>query len=248
MTTKPVIFCGMPHYNGVDVEAAKRFWCGAADDSVDHLNCDYSSSLLAHAFNCLWCVALNMRADKGITHFAMQHADLAPEVHWVNRLLEEMNATGADLVSAVVPIKSTHGVTSTAICSGDPYEVERRLTMREVMKLPATFDAESVGYPDRALLVNSGCFLVDFTKPWVEKVRFQISNEIRRGPDGSFQPRVNPEDWDFSRQVHRFGGKVVATRKVKIDHYGRHGFGNHSAWGSYEMDHMATAPLPVLSE
>jgi hypothetical protein len=178
----------------------------------------------------------------------MLHPDINPEVHWVNRLLDVQRETGADIVSAVVPIKTGHGVTSTAIDSAsNPFEVERRLTMREVHQLPETFDSVACGYPGRTLCVNSGCWIADLSKLWVEDVFFQIRTAIGRNEKGEFYPRVFSEDWDFSRQVARKGGKIVATRRVQLDHIGPHAYSNRIPWGSYEMDHMAAGkPLPVL--
>ena len=251
MSKQPGLFLAMPHYGPIEAEAAKMFWCASADaDRCERLDAvNYSSSLLALAFNTLWCMALNLREERGYTHFAMLHADIVPEPNWVHTLLEELEAHKADVVSAVIPIKNTAGVTSTAL--GDPYDtfkIDRRLTMHEVDALPFdTFDADALGYPERALLINTGCWVCDFRKPWVEHVRFTIADRIKKGDDGKFSPCVSPEDWDFSRQVRACGGRVFATRKVKARHFGPHGYPNYSAWGTAQMDHLAAGePLRCL--
>ena len=243
----PVVFQAMPHYGPIEAEAAKAFWCDAATDRVDTVCMNLSSSLLAHAFNQCWVAALNYRKHQRVDYFAMLHADIVPERFWIDKLIAEMVRTKADLVSCVVPIKSPHGVTSTAIEGADPWVVERRLTMKEVFQLPETFSAADCGFPDRTLMVNTGCWICDFTKPWVEGVRFQISNRIRVAVDGLYDCQVVPEDWDFARQVASRGGKVLATRKVALHHIGPNNFANSRAWGSYEIDHMADGkPLPIL--
>lgn len=246
---EPIIFLAMPHYCGlVEISAAQAFLTTSADENENRFriyNAAFGSSLLANTFNVLWCEAINRRSE-GITHFAMLHADIAPEAGFLSKLYSELLAHDADLVSAVVPIKSPDGVTSTAIDSPDPFEVERRLTMSEVVSLPETFSAADCGYPDRALCVNTGCWIADLRKPWVEQVHFQIFNTIQRDAAGVFRPKVMSEDWDFSRQLHRLGAKVLATRKIKLEHIGPARFGNQTAWGK-PLDHMAKgSPLPSL--
>jgi hypothetical protein len=246
--SEPVVFAAMPHYGPVELGAANAFFnlCAGEQDTFTVFHRSHGSSLLADSFNRLWCQALNARAQ-GVTHFAMLHADIVPRAGWLGVLLRELLAHSADLVSAVVPIKSIDGVTSTAIDSPNPFEVERRLTMAEVMQLPRTFSAADCGYPDRALLVNSGCWIADIRKPWAEQVRFQISNAITKNAAGQFESQVMSEDWDFSRQLHRLGATVLATRKVVLEHVGPHCYGNASAWGTKPIDHMAAGkPLPAL--
>lgn len=246
MNGKPTVFQAMPHYGVVEMESAKAFLCDAASDAIDTVVMNLSSSLLAHGFNQCWCYALNYRKEQPLDYFVMLHADIVPERFWIDKLVAEMVRTQADLLSCVVPIKSMHGVTSTAIAGTDPWTVERRLTMREVMQLPETFSAEDCGFPGRTLMTNTGCWIADFSKLWIEDVRFQISNRIVRKAFG-FDAEVVPEDWDFARQVAAKGGKVLATRKVALHHFGPNGFGNQTAWGSCEIDHLADGKLlPVL--
>jgi hypothetical protein len=246
MSDRPVVFQAMPHYGPIEAEAGKAFWCNASADA-DTLCLNLATPLLAHGFNQCWCSALNVvRKGQRIDYFVMLHADIVPEEWWIDKLIAEMVRTGADLVSCVVPIKSAHGVTSTAIAGLDPWVVERRLTMREVMQLPETFGAADCGFPGRALMVNTGCWIADFRKPWVEQVRFQISNRIVRTAAG-FDAQVVPEDWDFARQIVELEGLVLATRKVSLAHIGPNPFRNQTAWGSYRIDHMAKGrALPPL--
>lgn len=254
MTDKPLVFAAMPTYGGtVHPGAAKAFWLQAADDSIDFMNVDHGSSLLANAFNGLWCAALNMRRDmpdefkgRAITHFAMLHSDIAPACGWLKTLVDELDRCDADLCSVVVPIKSGDGITSTAISSDDPFRVERRLTIKEVGKLPETFDAEACGYPGRTLLANTGCWVCRFDRPWVEKVLFEIRDRIDF-EDGKFVPKVLPEDWNFSRQVFDHGGKVICTRKVPVRHYGATAYTMERTTGN-DLDHMAEGkPLPCFA-
>lgn len=119
--------------------------------------------------NIFFATALNAQEFDGwdLTHLVSLHNDVVPEVGWIDILMDELERTGADFLSAVLPIKDLNGLSSTAIDStDDPFCVERRLTMSEVHSLPETFTAADCGYPDRPLLVNTGCWIMDFTKDW----------------------------------------------------------------------------------
>jgi hypothetical protein len=206
-----------------------------------------SGSLLARVFNELWAMMLGNRKNLGVTHFAMLHSDIVPAgMDWIDALLGELVRTRADVVSAVVPIKTTEGLTSTAIDSvNDPWNVQKRLTMSEVMTLPETFSAADAGFPDRNLLVNTGCWICDVSKPWVDKVHFQIHDRIINGP-GGWSCESMSEDWDFSRQVQRLGGKVLATRAVKLAHIGIANYPNDQVWGSAAVDPVSP-PEPAVA-
>ena len=212
-----------------------------------------TSSLLARGFNELWCAALN----GGYDYFAMLHGDISPVDGWLDILLEEMEATGADVVSAVSPIKSSHGLTSTAIDDPDnKWIVERRLTMKEVMELPETFDASDTDFPERALLVNTGCWIADLSKSWCRELdendeavfHFTINDRIRYDKASKmFVQSCEPEDWFMSRILHRKGAKVVATRKVQLNHYGSYAYPNYSTWGELDEDFIVTMKARPIS-
>jgi hypothetical protein len=226
--TSPRIFLAVPNYgNTLPRRSAQTIH---AESSVHPLfRLVAGSSLLTQTFNALWCSALNHRAD-GITHFAMLHDDIDIEGDWIDTLIEEMDRTGADILSVVVPMKTPNGLTSTAIDSGG--WTHRRLTMTEVANLPETFDALDVPWADgRPLLVNTGCMLVKFDKPWVEQVCFHIADKNVKGEDGQWKPLVFPEDWGFSRWANQNGLKVMATTKVRLQHIGKASFPNHGQWG-----------------
>lgn len=226
------IYLGIPTYNRLVEAKAFESIFFAGKQGVAHYKCE-SLSLLAYSFNRLYCYALNMRKSHGITHFLLLHADIVPvdPQTWVNTLKEEMLAHDADILSAVVPLKGPTGVTSTAIdkaCEENPWAV-RRYTMKEVMELPETFT-------DPALLVNSGCMLIDITKDWADKLYFTINDKITQKPDGTFMAHVESEDWGFSRQARKLGAKLYATRKIELSHVGSNDFMNNSGWGSEDID------------
>jgi len=242
--TIPHVYVGMPCHDSMHIGPARSFYRGSSRRAMKQTICPLPSSLLAHACNILWCAALNRRKTDGVTHFAMLHADIDPAPWWLDTLLDELDRTGADLVSVVVPIKDERGLTSTALdlpAEHDPeqggWPAERRLTMSEIMELPETFGPEDLGCPPGfALLVNTGCFVCRLDRPWCSEVHFEIRNRIVVDDDGMFWPQCEPEDWGLSRQIARLGGKVVATRKVAVGHIGRKEYRNDSAWGEWVED------------
>lgn len=193
-----------------------------------------STSLLPFTFNHLWTGFLNKRQSEGITHFAMIHDDVCPVAGWLDTLLEELEAHDADVVSAVVPIKDARGLTSTAVDGLDEWN-PRRLTMKEVFDLPETFSEHDVGGP---LLLNTGLWVCRLDRSWCEKVAFRQQDRIVKLADGTFCPQTKSEDWDFSRQLRLLGCKLLATRKVKLEH-DRSEFTNTKVWGTWETDRDA---------
>lgn len=253
------IFLAVPHYGPVEPELVDDLLASSTRTDANVHLAKRGGSLLARNFNDLWCEALNQRAELGLTHFVMHHADISTEPGWLDKLLSVHEKSGADMTGVVVPIKDPRGVTSTGYrtygqvecdcgrwpkcwrCKGtgsyrDYYDVTR-FTMKEVQKFPETFDINQAGKPGTALMLNTGLWVCDFTKPWVEEVYFHIADRIRRDPStGRFQPCVLSEDWFFSTMCHERGLRLVATRAVKATHYGRFGFANDSPWGKWETD------------
>jgi hypothetical protein len=215
--THPKVFLGMPHYGQVEFEAVQGAYQATLGGADVHL---YPSreSRLPHNFNKLWCEALNTRASERWTHFAMLHADIVPMPGWLDVLLAEQRRVRVHLVSAVVLIKDARRYTSTGIWNGR--DTVLRLTEKEVLDLPATFTRRDICcQEDTPLVVNTGCWVCDFTQPWVEQVAFKFVDVIQQ-VDGQFVAANMPEDWDFSLQLHRLGVPYAATRLVELAHVG----------------------------
>lgn len=234
---KPVVFLGMPSYDGkVSVGAAESYFLTPTNGACVVVRCRANSSFLTKTFNDLWCGALNAR-KQGVTHFAMIHADILPASQgWLDVLLAELTRLGADVVSAIAPIKTEHGWTSTAIAvdgtDADPW-VRRRLTMREVYALPETFGAADVGGP---LLLNTGLWVCDLRRDWCEQVCFDVFNRICRSAAGEWHAEAIPEDWLFSQALNRLGCSLYATRRVTLGHDGAKVFTSDHAWGTDATD------------
>lgn len=205
-------------------------------------------SLLANSYNTLWAQALNLRAQHGLTWFAVLHADIAPEDWWLDKLIDIAETNNADLLSAIVPIKESSGVTSTAISGVDDFMGRIRLTQSQIHRpeIPPTFDIDKlriamqlvpkqyhVPVPDNArLLVNTGCFVCRLDSEWSTNVEFTINDRMPWYADIGFRPEVEPEDWYFSRRVAELGGRVMATREVVTQHFGGISYDSSKQWGS----------------
>lgn len=237
--SKPHVFLALPSYvNGPDSwRIAVAATLDATDGTCEVFRSVAEGSLLANVFNSLWCDALNSRENDRLTHFAMLHSDVCPEPGWLDILVREQEGTGADVLSVVIPIKDGRGVTSTAVDNPDnPWEPLRRITLREAYQLPETFNADDAGHPGHRLLVNTGCWICRLDRPWCENVLFTVQDRISQSYAGRFSPQVISEDWNFSRQVQDAGGRVLATRKVRVIHRGVASYANDRPWGTWERD------------
>jgi GT2 family glycosyltransferase len=191
------------------------------------------SSLLARGFNELWCYALNHRPQA--THFLMIHADIIPETGFAKRMVDEMDSSGAGVLSVAMPLKDGRGITSTALDGSEP----RRVTLRELDGLPGTFDRSDLEKhfgQKGMLLVNSGLMLVDLRQNWVDKCYFAINDYVRRRADGKFEPVTDSEDWFFSRAAQKAGARVVANHSITARHAGEAMYPNRGAWGTHGRD------------
>lgn len=252
---------GMPGYGSLTAGAAIGFLYASSgfvtvrgERSRLAVSQNYNDgSLLAHNFNALWCTALNQNtADEPLDYFAMLHADVEPQRHWLDGLIEEMEDRDLDVLGVVVPIKDQNGLTSIALdkLDGSSWSPECRLTMREVYQLPETFTADDVGRP---LLLNTGCWVCRFNPDWAEEVRFTINDRIVRSQTtGKWQADVEPEDWNFSRQCNALGLRLGCTRKVPVQHAGHIRYSNTEPWGAWPCDlefvPESILPHPQLAE
>lgn len=258
------IILATPHYGNVSPGSCRAVYQYAARDCDVHI-ADTTSSLLAHGFNMAWVSLLNA-LDEGlpVDFFAMLHSDVEPAVPesraeppWLSVLMGELERTGSDVMSVTIPIKDGRGLVSTGVGNPEnPWEPLFRLTMRQVAALPETFGNADMGHPDKALLVNTGCWAAK-VGDWMREfpgftIRDRIVRRKVRTPQGektAWVAEVEPEDWMASRWFHQRGLKVMATRKVKLAHVGTARFVNDEAWGDYDFDRDTdAAAAAALSE
>jgi len=208
-------FLAVPNYDGT-VSAETMLSVMHASRGIKTTVYSQHSSLLAYGFNMTWVVAV----ESGFDYFAMIHADIGAPAHWLSDMVDMMEAEKAEVVSAVVPIKDDSFTVSTAWDRGDDAV---RLTYDEVRGLPATFSAEDLGEKiapeNKGLLVNTGLWVAKLGRDWNRKFTgFRINTGIYWDRKAVW---VEPEDWEFSRQMNRMGEKIMATSAVKVQHTGK---------------------------
>jgi len=203
-----------------------RCWCMALNNQLVCPNCNWHGSTIDRT-----CYKCGNPADQYVTHFVMIHADVEViDNFWADTMISELEKTGADVLSIVLPIKSQHGLTSTARRHSKSREV-RRFTMREIWNMKEqTFDGHSLN-ESYDLLVSSGLWVASFQDSWVQRVHFEVRDDIIKKADGSFEAVNLGEDWGFSRTLHALGRKIVASKCVKAHHWGKHGWPNYEIWG-----------------
>ncbi len=229
----PRVFIGQPQSHGQPREESSRAKFSAIDPAaVDADRVEISanavsiSGSLSHSFNSLLAAALDSRDAGKTTHFAMLHDDIWPSGPWVTQLWRAMRDCGADLISAVVPIKEEPpNKTSTAIGDlADRWKINRYINLEDRANLPGTFGPEHVCRPDEILLANTGCWLADVTKPWWDEFAdaggFNQDSRIGRNPDGTRSSEFEPEDWRMSRFLQARGARVYCTWDVPLRHGG----------------------------
>lgn len=211
------VFLAVPTYdNSVQMRAVTALM--AATEQRNMHVAFFGSSLLAHGFNRLWV----MGVESGASRWAMLHADVGARVGWLDTMLDDLESTGADLLSAVVPIKNKPGTYSTALghCGQPPHY---QLCKEHLDKLPPIFDGaqlREVTGESGDLCVNTGLWVCRLDAPWVRHVAFNIKTWIDwDGPKPLC--KCIPEDWGFSQQLHALGLRVLATKKVPLVHVGQ---------------------------
>lgn len=196
-------------------------------------------------FNILWGRALARAKAGDITHFAQLHADMAPEPNWLDVLIEEMDKKQVSFLSAIPALKDKRLLTSCGI--GNPasewtgsfrrltvWEMARRewrVPGRGMVQFGETFDAGDLGYPDKFMLHNNGCFVADLR----DERFFMTDGNGELAAFFHFVKRMRPvehngnhgfaldgesEDWAFSRRIHLLGIHSAATSRVFLNHGG----------------------------
>ena len=211
------VFLAVPMYdNSVQMRTAMSLMAATRDRNL-HV-AFFGSSLLAHGFNRLLVMAIQQRPRR----WAMIHADVGAAAGWLDMMLDDLEETGADLLSAVIPIKNKPNTYSTAL--GHIGDVPHyQLCKEHLEKLPPIFDGaqlREVSGESGELCVNTGLWVCRFDAPWVRQVSFNIQTWIDwDGPKPIC--KCIPEDWGFSQQLHALGLRVLATTKVPLVHVGQ---------------------------
>lgn len=220
---KPILL--LPSYNGWSRN--RQAVVNAARSIPDLALVEVSSSCLGHCFNVGYQIARRNQKQEGFTHVVMLHADVVPvDGYWCTKMIKESLRVKADILSAIVPIKTQEGLTSTAFESeatqkGNAWHPVR-LTMKEVMQLPVTFT-----HP--RLMLNTGLMVIDLRKEWAHGLVFDIESKVNID---TFTPYYLPEDWKMSRYAQQHNASLWATRCIRVMHVGEAPFGNDKPWGT----------------
>ncbi len=234
-TSKPKVVIAVPTYNRYLSTPTLATILGAQMGPVD-IGAVITSqcSLLAQGFNKLWHDAAG---NPSFTHFCMIHSDVGVSQSdprfktWIADFISEMDKHAVSIVSAVIPLKTMEGNTSTALDYGTeewPNRV-RRLTLKEVAKLPGFFDfmdctAASLSSTEgaRGLLCNTGLWVAKLHTPWAKDVCFEIQDTVRTLKDGRHVLDTNSEDWNFFRWLAERVGNCGfrACGDLTVDHFG----------------------------
>lgn len=220
------VFVAMPHnQRQVDFSASTAFYHPIFKDSELKVSMnDAGGPEVLCNHNVLWAMAIDAYEAGEIDAFALIHADVGAEPGWLDILYREMKAYGADAISAVVPIKDDRGLTSTAVDDTGDSWLWRRLTLKQIAKMPDTFGDAELGAP---IALNTGLMLVKFG-PWCLEMNvdntyrhlFRFEHAIRKESNGKRRVLFRPDDWLLSRSFRSAGLKLAATKAVKLNHCG----------------------------
>jgi hypothetical protein len=231
------VFLGMPYNGKIEPET----WDTALDalKSPKGLNVyawRSNWSLLERSFNDCLEKCLN-RGD--CDYWLLLHSDLGLSHGFLPAMIAEIEHHDLDALHAVVPIKNSEGLTSTAVAySDDPWDTVRRITTTELKSLPDTFDIDTIRerYDPNAkiLLPNTGCLMFRIGDWLNDFPGFAGHNRMMLYGD-TWKAEVVPEDWNFGYWAAANGVRVGGTKAVVTKHYGRQYFPNNDAWG-HEVD------------
>lgn len=243
MSQKKKVFIGLPARPGenmaIGLHYALKRPCKDPATVYGDERC-LPCSMLPMSFNMLWCEALNARAS-GVTHFCMVHSDVIPVAEfWLDKLLDEQERVGADILTTVIPLKDNRGQSSTGVMNVGTREM-RKLTLAECHGIrertgSPSFDVAAAGFPGHCLLMNTGCWVCDLTKPWAERMCFRFHDHTVLQSDGKWRAACVGEDWLFSIDAHRLGLRCFASLVLPVEHQGVFQYPNITPWGTQEPD------------
>jgi hypothetical protein len=216
----------------------------AIDVSRRHVIIPMPSPSSVQNFQILWAHALNEADAANVTHYAQIHSDVVPDIrngNFLNILLDRMDATGVSFMSVPVAMKDTRFLLSCGVGDeADPFSAYRRVTLKELRRLPPLFGAKEIGHPGRPLLHNNGCFVADlrdrrfhtkdangdYVCDWIFPAKVGTDPET-----GKARVRGQFEDWYFSMQMHKLGIPSLICQEIPNLHWGPVGWPSHYSEG-----------------
>ncbi len=236
------ILLGVPGSGTLSEGAAQASYLSSLHHDVDRI----PSCVSGPNFNRIWIQGLR-QAGK-YSHLAIVCADITvleqePGYRWLDLALQETDAHNADFLSVATAIKDERCLVSCGIGNPDNrWNCWRRFTTEEIRnKLPTTFTAADVGYPDKFLLHNQHLCVWDLRKPlWFRtgldgrcRCVFNFTEDIRL-VNGQWELFMESEDWAFSRQLWQMKARTVITSRIETVHPGTLHFSNREPCGTYQ--------------
>jgi len=240
---KDRVYIAVPTPGHIDKEALAGLLAPSTDPELTWSVRPEGHSLLTKTFNDHLCAAMNERSEHGWNKFVLHHSDVECEVGWLDKLRYAYYLSGAQVISAVLPIKDGRGVTSTAKRGKNGNII--RVTMHHLWGTPClpdifTIDNFEGNEEGDHLLLNTGLMMFDLNEewviPWMLSEGFCQRDRIFQDRDGKFVAACLPEDWGFSVYCDKNKIKTAATKTVKASHLGRFGFPNWRDWGNWQYD------------
>lgn len=194
-------------------------------------------SLLNYGFNQAWArLHTDIASGLPFTHWAILHDDIITPAGWLDELMEVLEQSGGDFVSANMPIKTFKGLMSMGVHYGDLWDINR-FTIRRLAEFPETFTSDEV---NGSLVLNTGCCVLKLRDPWLSNPQdfvFDDINRLTRIKEG-WKAEIVSEDWTWTDKLRQAGAKLVATRRVECGHEGGHVYRNHTHWGEWINDEV----------
>jgi hypothetical protein len=242
LLVRPYYWCRQPESD----DAAKR---GTARNDIEVHGASGENNMTCKNFNAHLAICMNAG---GYDYWCLMHGDVAPADGFIDAMLDSLESTDLDVTHCPCRYKNDTGLVMTAL--GRPGKVwgpNRQLTLKELAKLPKTFDAQDLcnlwDMPDRILLPNTGCMMWKLGD-WVEKFPgFKMIDEFGRDQrTGQWIARSVSEDYWFGFWAHENGVKVGGT-KHPVGHWGRKEYSTDEICGQ-ETDEQYLEVMEAVRE
>jgi len=139
------ILLGIPSRDGRGDYVTMGFFFQEAARRGDVRWIPKADTILTSGHNQLWATALEWRIKHGLNFYLNLHDDVRPAPDFITAMLTIMEQSKADLLGCSIAIKDDRGLTSTSVTFQDgDKSFRRRLTLREMNKLPMIFDVGDV--------------------------------------------------------------------------------------------------------
>lgn len=285
-TPETLIHLAIPYTHGICVGTMKASYAQPVnyDRSRGVVVDTMSNTVAGHCFNELLVRCLSgqdLPPGRQFDYWCMVHSDVEPFLccrncsgmgcdncngrggmpYWLDAMIDELEASKADVIHAVCCIKDDRGITSTGVGNlDDEWDATRKLTLEEVHRLPETFDLCDVlklwetdedirgrpgwTFPSKRVFLapNTGCMLWKRGDWWDDFPGFEQRSKIVRwtDPTGTVRRRasMSPEDWSLGRWCAQHDLRVVGTRKVSTAHFGNHPWSTAASWGKHKRDEL----------